>query len=122
MTAPKQLGLVGELLTMYQLERRGIQVAHVDRDENDLWIRTPSGRFLTVQVKTASEPKCYGHDRRPMYRFFVGNLAESTDIYALVALQAQVVVFCPPKDMRKRWEVDLFTPERMEATIQELLA
>lgn len=107
---------------MYQLERHGVQAAHVDRDENDIWARTPSGRMLTVQVKTATEPKCYGHDRQPKYCFHVGNLAASTDLYALVALRAEVVLFCAPEDMKKRWDVELFTPERMVASIRELLA
>lgn len=106
---------------MYQLERHGVQAAHVDRYENDLWVRTPSGRMLTVQVKTATQPKCYGHDRLLKYCFHVGNLAASTDLYALVALQAEVVLFCTPQEMKKRWDVELFTPERMVALIRELL-
>lgn len=105
---------------MYQLERLGVQAVLVDRDENDLWVRTPSGRMLTVQVKTATEPK--GRDRAPIYQFYVQNLAPSTDLYAVVALQAEVVLFCRPDEMRTRWKVELFTPERMEASIRELLA
>lgn len=107
---------------MYQLERLGVQAVLVDRDENDLWVRTPSGRMLTVQVKTATDPKQYGLNREICYNFYVGNLGPSTDLYAVVALQAQVVLFCRPDEMRKRWKVELFTPERMEASIRELLA
>lgn len=107
---------------MYQLERRGVQAAHVDRDENDLWVRTPSGRMLTVQVKAASRPSVYSHDKTPRYRFHIGNLGVSTDLYALVALQAEVVLFCRPEEMRRCWAVELFTAERMEASIMELLA
>ena len=45
---------------MYVLELHGVQTVLADRAENDLWARTPSGRMLTVQVKTASEPTAYG--------------------------------------------------------------
>jgi hypothetical protein len=105
---------------MYQLERLGVQAVLVDRDENDLWVRTPSGRMLTIQVKTASEPKARG--RRACYNFYTENLGPSTDLYAVVALQPEIVLLCRPDEMRKRWSVDLFTPERMEASIGELLA
>lgn len=107
---------------MYQLERHGVQAAHVDRDENDLWVRTPSGRMLTVQVKTACEPKRYGSDRKHMVYFHIGSMGASTDIYALVALHAEVVIFLRPEDMRKRFDPSLFTRERMDASIRELLA
>lgn len=106
---------------MYQLERHGVQVAHVDRDEHDLWVRTPSGRMLTVQVKTARQPRKHGKER-PKMHFCVDSLAPSTDVYALVALHVEVVLFCRPEDMRKRFEPELFTRERMEASIRELLA
>lgn len=107
---------------MYQLERHGVQAVLVDRDGNDLWAMTPSGRMLAVQVKTASVPTRYTKHAAPSYRFHVGNLSPSTDIYALVALQAEVVVFCAPEEMRKSWPVELFTPDRMTASIRELLA
>lgn len=107
---------------MYQLERHGVQAERVDRPGDDLWVRTPSGRMLALQVKTASVPIGYSHDRTPVYRFHVGNLSPTTDIYALVALHAEVVIFCTPQEMRKRWPVELFTPERMAASIRELLA
>lgn len=107
---------------MYQLERHGVQVAHVDRDGQDLWVRTPSGRMLTVQVKTATEPRSYGTDRGLRYYFHDGNAAIDTDLYALVALQPEVVLICRPDEMRRRWAEDLFTKERMISSIRELLA
>lgn len=107
---------------MYQLERHGVQVAHVDRAEHDLWVRTPSGRMLTVQVKTGTEPVAYGREVTPHYGFYMGNLSASTDLYAFVALHVEVVLFCQPDEMRKRWDANLFTRERMEASIRELLA
>ena len=120
--AARNTGLVGELLAMYQLERHGVQVAHVDRDEHDLWVRTPSGRMMTVQVKTATEPRGYKRARTPRYWLNVTNLAASTDLYAVVALQPEVVVFFYPKDMRKYFDPSELTRDRMEASIKELLA
>lgn len=107
---------------MYQLERHGVQAERVDRPGDDLWVRTPSGRMLAVQVKTTVVPLAYGKEATPHYKFHVGNLSPTTDVYALVALRAEVVVFCTPQEMRKRWPVELFTPERMTASIRELLA
>lgn len=106
---------------MYQLERLGVQAVLVDRDENDIWVRTPTGRMLTMQVKTATAPIAYPGESEK-YHFYVDNLGPSTDVYALVALQVEVVVFCRPDVMRKRWPVDFFTAERMAASIRELLA
>ncbi|MEY4863759.1 MAG: hypothetical protein RLZ51_1854 [Pseudomonadota bacterium] len=107
---------------MYQLERHGVQVAHVDREEHDLWVRTPSGRMLTVQVKSATEPTAYGKDKLQTYGFCFRSIGPNTDIYALVALQLEIVLFFRPEDMRRRVRPELFTRERMEASIRELLA
>lgn len=116
-----ETGRCGELLAMYQLELRGIQASLVDRSENDLWARTPSGRMLTVQVKTATEPKLRGHERLKYY--FAGHgLAASTDVFALVALHAGVVLFCAPENMKRRMDPKAFTHERMDASIREHFA
>ena len=107
---------------MYQLELHGVQAVLVDRDENDLWVRTPSGRMLTVQVKTASAPTCHGTERTFRVKFHIGNLGPSTDVYALVALHAEIVVFCRPDEMRKRFPVEYFTRQRMLASLEEHFA
>ena len=90
-------------------------MANVNRDEHDFWIRTPSGRLLTVQVKTASMSK------DDMYRFYAGNVTANTDIVALVALQPEVVLIYPGNKMRQRCPVDQFTPEHMASSIKEHL-
>lgn len=110
-----KVGRVGELLAAYILERNGVQVANVNRDEHDFWIRTPTGRLLTVQVKTASMSK------NEIYRFYAGNVTANTDIVALVALQPEVVLIYPGDQMRQRCPVDQFTAEHMAASIKEHL-
>ena len=91
-------------------------MANVNRDEHDFWVRTPSGRLLTVQVKTAATV------RQGKFCFYLGNIGQNTDIIALVALHPEVVVVCPANQMLQRWPVSDFTQERMLASIKEHLA
>lgn len=105
---------------MYQLERHGVQAVLIDRADHDLWVRTPSGRMLTVQVKTATAPSLHG--KRQTLKYFMGNVAQKSDVYALVALHAEIVLFCSPEEMRHRWPEDAFTAERMVTSIKELFA
>ena len=104
---------------MYVLELHGVQTVLADRAENDLWARTPSGRMLTVQVKTASEPKAYGTEVTPKYHFLLTRLAASTDVVALVALHAQVVLFFPRDKVKSRYTAAPFTLDGMTASIRE---
>ena len=120
--ATSATGRCGELLAMYQLELRGIQAVLVDRSENDLWVQTPSGRMLCVQVKTATEPRQHKRDNRPLLHFGTDHLADSTDVFALVALHAGVVLFCAPQHMKRRIDPAEFTHERMSASITEHFA
>lgn len=116
-----QIGRVGELFTMYQLERRGVQAVHVDREEIDLWVRTPTGRVLTVQVKTASCVRRETINAAEIYRFFLPKNA-TCDLIALVALDAEVVVFCPPSETSSYVPATRMTAEGMERSIAEHLA
>jgi hypothetical protein len=116
------VGRLGELLTVYELERAGIQAAHVDREEIDVWARTKSGRLLTIQVKTCSEPQ---RDRtRPLrYRFSVEK-GTTADLFACVALDREVVLFFPTTGRRGLGHLkpDSFTLEAQSASIEEHLA
>jgi hypothetical protein len=115
-------GRCGELLAMYVLELHGVQTVLVDRAENDLWARTPSGRMLTVQVKTATEAKTYGTEVTPKYHFRLSHLAASTDVVALVALHAQVVIFFKRDEAKGHLPAAAFTVDRMIASIREHFA
>jgi len=90
-------------------------VANVNRNEHDFWIRTPSGRLLTVQVKTASMAK------NDTFSFFKGNVTANTNIVALVALPPEVVLIYPGDQMQQRCAVGQFTPEHMASSIKEHL-
>lgn len=76
--------------------------------------------MLTVQVKAATAPTRYGGEATETMSFHIGNLSSATDIYALVALHVEVVIFCTPEKMRKRFPVAWFTPDRTDATVREL--
>jgi len=48
---------------------QGITTVHVDVTGVDLWVETPSGRRVTVQVKTASKAKAPPDRKSKRYRF-----------------------------------------------------
>jgi len=113
---------VGELLAMYQLERRGVECAHVDRVDYDLWVKTPSGRYFAVQVKAAhlTREACpYRH--HPRYKFKLPKHT-TADLYAVVALDAEVVVIFPAEAMRASIRATAITREAMDASIREHLS
>lgn len=106
---------------MYQLERRGVQAVHVDREEIDLWVRTLSGRVLTIQVKATSSLKPGYKGRGPSYRFFRPK-DTTADLVALVALDAEVVLICKPEDAPCNITPRRMTREEMDRSIAEHLA
>lgn len=109
------------MLAAYELERRGIQVATVDRDDVDLWVRTPTGRMLTVQVKATSVPQ--QKHGLPRYHFSGTLRPIPVDLYALVVLDLEIMLVCPCADARVQWcNPDIFSPEAMDASIKEYLA
>lgn len=118
---PKLTGRLGELLAVYELEKRGIQVAHVDRDDVDLWVRTPTGRMKTVQVKATAAPISNGSTLQ-RYHFNTQSACHA-DLYGLVALDSEIMLFCPCTAGGTQWfHPDSFSPEAMEASIKEHLA
>lgn len=113
---------MGELLAMYQLERRGVECAHVDRVDYDLWAKTPSGRYFAVQVKAAHiarEADPYRH--HPRYKFKLPKRT-TADLYAVVALDAEVVVIFPAEAMKASIPASTMTREAMDASIREYLS
>lgn len=106
---------------MYQLERRGVQAVHVDREEIDLWVRTRTGRVLTVQVKAATSFNPGAGGRGPFYKFCQPKNT-TADLVALVALDAEVVLICRPEDAPSSMTPRRMTAEQMERSIAEHLA
>jgi hypothetical protein len=115
-------GRLGELLTTYALESAGVQVSRVDREEIDLWARTPTGRMKTLQVKTCSEP-LRDRDRPLRYRFSIEH-GTTADLYALVALDRERVLIYPAHSPAGLGHLkpEIFTTEAQRASIEEFLA
>jgi len=82
-THSNNIGRAGEFLALSRLSFAGISCILVQHEIDDAYLKTPSGKLLTLQVKTAS--KTTGN--RNQYRWTtsaIGNNKKS-DVYALVA-------------------------------------
>ena len=82
-THNNNVGRAGEFLALSRLSFAGISCILVQHEIDDAYLKTPSGKLLTLQVKTAS--KTTGN--RNQYRWTtsaIGNNKKS-DVYALVA-------------------------------------
>lgn len=113
-----RIGRLGELLTMYNLERHGIDCALVDRQDADLWIKAPSGKIMTVQVKATLAPRDDKRGKLPRYKFHIEH-KDGADLFALVALDRGVVLIFPAKDVPRTSGQTKMTAEAMEESIQE---
>jgi hypothetical protein len=113
---------MGEFLAAYLLESHGIEAVHVDRDQADLWVRTPSGRLMTVQVKAASRP-IPRQGRQPRYHWSAQTLA-GADVFAMVALDTRLMVIFPAAEVGTSFTLSpsQFTEERQLQSIEEYLA
>jgi hypothetical protein len=115
-------GRLGEIIVTFHLEANGIQTAVVDREEIDLWVRTPSQRMLTVQIKTASAAKSWKGRPANSYGFNIPPRQSSADLFALVALDRGIVLFYPRGHPRlQSIHSENFTREAMQASIAEHL-
>lgn len=86
----------GEFLAASIIEARGSRASHVAIYGTDLWVETPSGRILRVQVKTASRPSpARWGSLTSDYRFMKtasGKGHSQPDLYFLVALDLQLML------------------------------
>lgn len=92
MAASEGVARAGEFLAASILEARGSRASHVTIYGTDLWVETPSGRMLRIQVKTSSKPAPPAPSREPVYRFLRARTTNShspPDLYLLVALDRQ---------------------------------
>ena len=67
---------------------QGITTVHVDVIGVDLWVETPSGRRVTVQVKAASVAKAQQDRKSKRYRFSLNCKQTHTraEVFCFVAL------------------------------------
>lgn len=84
------IGRSGEFFVMSQLELWGYYCIHSSSHDDDIWIKLPDDRIITVQVKTASERR----RGRPSYQFQIGaRSVRRADIYAFYAMDKGLILF-----------------------------
>lgn len=81
------IGRAGEFQAAAIFEQHGVVTSHVDIHGVDLWVETPSGRRVTVQVKTSTKPKTSGQHVTPRYFFHTAySKMQPADAFCFVAL------------------------------------
>ena len=113
----ESISRAGEYLVAHLLEERGIRVSRVDLSSHDLWCRTPSGRLVSVQVKSTLGP--FGlQTGKPRYAFYnAGSEVASVDVFAFAALDRRLALFERTMRTRRNLLADDMTVEAMEASI-----
>lgn len=111
-------GRAGEYLAAFHLEMAGMRTTHVNVIGQDLWVRTSSGRIVSVQVKASVKP--VEQDGRWYYDFKQANHTWSAEIYAFAALDLGIVIFEPTMNKRRKLRLDQVTADQMQASISRL--
>lgn len=112
------IGRAGEFFAAYRLEMSGVRVSHVDVSGHDLWCRTPSGRLLSVQVKTTS--RAVLDPRGRMNYTFCRRMKVAyprTDLFGFVALDIGLVIFEEEMGSRRRIAVTDMTERAMRESV-----
>lgn len=107
-------------------EQNGIITTHVDVYGSDLWCKTPSGRMVSVQVKTTLRLGSEGEKHRARYSFNLRWRPEwAADVYCLVALEDRLFrLFSAaemPKSTTKRVSQKQMTEELMLEDLKRYL-
>ena len=121
------VGLAGEFQAAAIFEQHGIVTTHVDIHGVDLWVQTPSGRRMTVQVKTTQRSIVRKNHVQSSYTFQM-RLKETTmaDVYCLLALDVGLFrLFSGPefqiKSTTKHLRSSALTKEAMAEDIKRYL-
>jgi hypothetical protein len=95
-THNNKIGRAGEFLALSRLSFAGISCILVQHEIDDAYLKTPSGKLLTLQVKTAS--KKTGNARQ--YRWNTQPLGDNkkSDVYALVAYDIKKIYWARGDD------------------------
>ena len=120
------LGRAGEYLAASIFEQHGIITTHVDVYGSDLWCKTPSGRMVSVQVKTTLRIGSEGARHPTRYSFNLRWRPEwAADVYCLVALEDRLFrLFSAaemPKSSTKRVSKGRMTEELMLEDLKRYL-
>ena len=87
------IGRQGELLAASILESYDIRTCHVDITRDDLWVKTPSNKFFSVQVKSSSYPLLQSsHHKIKRYNFALHTMQDFTGIFIFVALDIKMIL------------------------------
>lgn len=101
------IGRAGEFLALSRLSIAGLPCTLIQHDVDDAYIKTPSGKLLTLQVKTAS--KLAVNENKYKWPTVVVNGKKRSDIYALVAFDMQKVYWVRgDSHIIKKWTTRLF--------------
>ena len=121
----ERVGRSGELLAMSKLEMAGYRCHHVVTVADDAWIKTKSGRILTLQIKTSNGIHYNGGHQYAFWTKSSPGVIRS-DIYAFVALDRGLIYFMKKsnKNLKRsntRIHKDLFTAENETKTMNKVL-
>ena len=109
-THNNKIGRAGEFLALSRLSFAGISCIWVQHEIDDAYLKTPSGKLLTLQVKTAS--KKTGNARQ--YRWNTQPLGNNkkSDVYALVAYDIKKIYWARGDDpIIKKTSTRLYTDQ-----------
>lgn len=123
----QSVGRAGEFQAATIFELHGIVSTHVDIHGVDLWVETPSGRRVTVQVKAAMGPVRDEPRRRNVRYAFCRKRpnVDPADVYCFVALDLGLMRLCSGAELgasvMKYFSVLEFTQEKMKADLRRYL-
>jgi hypothetical protein len=110
----------GEYLVAHVLETCGVRVIRVDLSGHDLWCRTPSGRIVSVQVKSSGRPRDGQNGSVQRYEFYDRQGGMKPDVYGFVALDLGLALFTAEMGKRRSIVASSFTEEAMLASVARL--
>ena len=116
-------GTAGEFLVSSRFERLGIKTERVDRDEDDLWCKSPKGQFFSAEVKTTLKPTIE-NQRTTQYSF--GKKTHkpwASDVAVFVAFDIERIIVVSTKNLPTRVRIlpSAFTQSIEEKLLNELL-
>jgi len=121
------IGRAGEFQAAAVFEQHGIVTTHVDVYGVDLWCQTPSGRRVTVQVKSTLGLGSTESDRAPRYFFQLrpNNASRTADVYCFVTLDTGLLRLFSTVEVsattKKALSASQLTQEAMEADLKRYL-
>ena len=98
---PSQVGKAGEFFVCYYLTLYyGIECVLVDREDDDIWIKTPNRRIRTLQVKTTLSPVIKRSG--PRY-YFNANNSKTADFFVLFAADRQCFLLKRTQNIKQKF-------------------